>query len=195
MLQALDALATRHALRVLVPYLVGAAEFVHWRDDIRGRLRRPLPLGAMVETPAAALAIGDLLAAADFVAVGCNDLMQCLFAADRDVAAVSGLLDPYAPVLYHLLREMAVQAGRRLNDVQLCGLLPQIRGVMPLLLGLGYRAYSVEPTLMPARAASVRRVDTAAARALVESVCRTRDASEVRRLLEVHPGPGWSVAG
>jgi phosphoenolpyruvate-protein kinase (PTS system EI component) len=195
MLQALDALADRQDLRVLVPYLVSAEEFVHWRDDIRGRLRRPLTLGAMVETPAAALAIGELLAQGDFVAVGCNDLMQCLFAADRDIAEVSYLLDPYAPLLYRLLRQMAVQAGARLGDVQLCGLLPQIDGVLPLLLGLGYRAFSVEPTLIPALATSVRRTDILASAALADAVCAAPDADSVRRLVGARSGPGWCIVG
>jgi hypothetical protein len=53
------------------------------------RLNGALLIGAMAETPAAALAIDELADCADFAAVGCNDLMQCFFGVDRDVAELS----------------------------------------------------------------------------------------------------------
>jgi phosphotransferase system enzyme I (PtsI) len=82
-----------------------------------------------------------------------------------------------------------------LGDMQLCGLLPQIDGVLPLLLGFGYRAFSVEPTLIPALATSVRRTDILASAALADAVCAAPDADSVRRLVGARSGPGWCIVG
>lgn len=93
-LDALAALGGEYDLRMLIPYLTRLEELERWRQEITARLTEPMPVGAMLETPAAALAVANWLETADFVALGCNDLMQCLFAADRDQPALRHLLDP-----------------------------------------------------------------------------------------------------
>jgi phosphoenolpyruvate-protein kinase (PTS system EI component) len=143
----------------------------------------------MVETPAAALDIAQFCEAADFVALGTNDLMQCLFAADRDLPELRDYLDPYAPVLYRFLRQVAELAGPHLHRVQVCGALSQLRGVLPLLLGLGYRVFSVDPVFIPYLARDVTATDTTAARALVDTVCGVRTSEEVREHLGFSPAP------
>lgn len=192
-LRALARLAVRHELAVLVPFLARPEEFRRWRKEIERLLPVPLPLGAMLETPAAVLALRDFANLADFVAIGCNDLMQCLFAADRDVPEVSHLLDPYAPVLFRLLRQAAEAAGEDRARVQICGLLPQVPGVLPVLLGLGYRAFSLEPRLIPHLAAVVLRTDMASAERLAAAVCAAVDADGVRELLGAGAGSAWAL--
>ncbi len=103
----------------------------------------------MAESPAAVLAMPHWFEVADFVAIGCNDLMQCLFAADRDLAEVRRHLDPYSPELFRFLKQAAEAAGDNINKVQLCGLLPQLPGVLPVLLGMGFRVFSVAPVMIP----------------------------------------------
>ncbi|HUW27193.1 MAG TPA: putative PEP-binding protein [Sulfuriferula sp.] len=182
-LAALDTLAKAYRLGVLVPYVVALDELLHWRNEIARRLTATLPVGVMAEAPAAVLAMSEWLEAVDFLALGCNDLMQCLFAADRDLPELSGFLDPYAPVLHRFLWQAAVATGSRLARVQVCGLLPQLPGVLPVLLGMGYRAFSVDPAWIPYLAQTVRRTDVAAAVALAEQVCGARRPAEVRALL------------
>jgi phosphoenolpyruvate-protein kinase (PTS system EI component) len=182
-LEALAALAPKWPLRLLLPYVNSAAEARTWRYKIFPRV--PLPLGVMAETPAAALDIGALLKVADFVALGTNDLMQCLFGADRDQLAVRDYLDPYAPVLYRLLAEVAQAAGANLARVQVCGLLSQLPGVLPVLLGLGYRTFSVDSVFLPWLAETVRTTHTLKATLLAAKVCRAGDRTSVRDLLGV----------
>lgn len=181
-LEAIGQLAAGFDLRVLIPYLVRYEELAYWRDDIARWLPGSVTIGGMTETPSGVLDIANWLNAGDFLAIGCNDLMQCLFGADRDLPAVHRYLDPYAPVLFRLLRQAAHRAGTRLARVQLCGLLPQLRGVLPVLLGLGYRAFSVESTLIPYLAQTVRATDAGSAQGLAEQVCA---AVETRQVLEV----------
>lgn len=184
-LGAIAALAERHRLQVIIPYLTRYEELQRHADWVREQLPATIPVGAMVETPAAALDLTDWLAVADFVAVGCNDLMQGLFAADRDRPELAGFLDPYTPVLFRLLGQMAQAAGEQLHRVRLCGVLPQLPGVLPVLTGLGYRAFSVDAVHIPYLADSVRRVRLAGCGELASRVRAERTAAAVRAL--VHP--------
>ncbi len=183
--EAIARLAPDFELSLLIPYVVLPEEFRHWRQEIENRLPVPMAVGSMAETPAAAFGIADLLAEADFVALGCNDLMQCLFAADRDLPQLRGLLDPYAPVLFRFLRQVAEAAREHISRVQVCGLLSQLPHILPVLLGLGYRAFSVDPYFIPFLARSVRQTDTQAAAAQATAICGARDAASVRLLLEL----------
>ncbi len=189
-LEAVDALAGEFELRVLLPYVADCAELHAWRGDVCERLSRPVPIGAMAETPAAALQIGAWLETADFVAIGCNDLMQCLFGADRDRAELARYLDHLAPPLYRFLALVAESAGDRLDAVQLCGVLPQLPGVLPILLGLGFRVYSVEANLLPWLGQAIAQARISDAQALAEQVCAARDAAAVRQLVGVPVKPG-----
>ena len=181
-LEALGRLAPETRFGVLLPYVASLAELETLAAEIRRRLPA-VPIGVMLETPAAALAAGDFLAVADFAALGCNDLMQCLFAADRDLPELRVWLDPHAPVLFRFLRAVAEQAGQTVGAIQVCGLLPQWPGILPLLLGLGYRAFSVDPVTIPWLAASVAQTDTGDAAKLAASACAARRPDEVKRLL------------
>ncbi len=182
-LAAIDALDSRFDVRLLIPYLVRLEELRYWRDRLCRELSRPLAVGAMVETPAGALDLANWFDSADFVAIGCNDLMQCLFAADRDHPELRGYLDPYAPLLFRFFRQVADAAAARLPRVQLCGLLSQLPGVLPVLLGLGYRVFSVDAALIPYLARSVRATSIRAARALAAEVCAAQESRQVTAVL------------
>ncbi len=184
-LAALDSLDRHCDIRLLIPYLVRLEELQYWSEYLRRRLSRPLSLGAMVETPAGALDLVNWFDSADFVALGCNDLMQCLFAADRDRPELRHYLDPYAPLLFRFFRQVADAAAAQLERVQLCGLLSQLPGVLPVLLGLGYRAFSVDVSLIPYLARSVETTSVEAATTLAQQVCAARTSREVTDLLGV----------
>ncbi len=183
-LAALGRLAGRYRLGVLLPYVASLAELEALVAEIRSRLQDAVSLGVMLETPAAALAVGEFLSVVDFAALGCNDLMQCLFAADRDAPELRAWLDPHAPALYRFLDTVALLAGTSVGTLQVCGLLPQRPGILPVLLGLGYRAFSVDPVMIPWLAQSVRRIDARRAAQLARAVCEAHRPAEVKRLLD-----------
>ena len=62
-----------------------------------------VPLGVMIEVPAAALCIEEIVREVDFVSIGSNDLIQYLMAADRDNPKVAHLCEPFSPALLRLL--------------------------------------------------------------------------------------------
>jgi phosphoenolpyruvate-protein kinase (PTS system EI component) len=181
----LATLASDFNLRILIPYLVRLEEFEYWRDVFRKKIPPKIPIGAMAETPAAVLDIRALLSRADFVAIGCNDLMQNIYAADRDEETLRDYLDPYAPVLFRLLRHAAKQAGDRLQHVQLCGVLPQLQGVLPILLGLGYRAFSIDAPFIPYLANDIMGISRDACERLAEQVCAAQTTMEVLEILHL----------
>jgi phosphoenolpyruvate-protein kinase (PTS system EI component) len=127
------------------------------------------------------------------MAIGCNDLMQCFFGVDRNIAELSLFLNPCAPALLRFLREVAVAADESVGEVQLCGLLPQSPGVLPLLVGVGFRSFSVEPRMIPRLAETIRGIDTASAAALAETVCSAADSETVRGLLGLPQGSAWAM--
>ncbi|MET0118970.1 MAG: putative PEP-binding protein [Sedimenticola sp.] len=180
----LDGLARSTAtqrVKLLVPYITTLEEMRQLKEWIGSRL--DLPIGAMIETPAAALDIAGHLEIADFAALGTNDLMQCLFAADRDDPALQHYLDPYSPMLYRFLAQIAGEAGEKLPLLQVCGLLSHLPGVLPVMMGLGFRNFSVGAPYIPYLAMTVRATNTSEACALAEDVCRLKERSAVRALL------------
>ncbi len=184
-LVALAGLSNEFPVRLLLPFLVRVEEYDHWLALIRHILPDEVPVGAMAETPAMVLDIAELLKHTDFVAIGCNDLMQSVFAADRDQSALRDYLDPYAPVLYRLFRQVAQEAGEHLNQIQLCGVLSQIQGVLPVLLGLGYRIFSVDAPFLPYLANVVSNVTRVECERLAEQVCAAQTTQEVLKVLQL----------
>ncbi len=184
-LEAVRVLSEQFSLRVLLPYLVRYEELAFWTDRCRRYLPNSVPIGAMAETPAAALDLGNWFDNADFVALGCNDLMQCLFAADRGRSELRNYLDPYAPPLYRFLRQVAIASEQHLQELQLCGVLAQLPGVLPILLGLGYRVFSVEATLIPHLQRAIQDTSIADAEELAEQVCDATWSREVREILGI----------
>lgn len=186
-LTVLGELAPSHAIRLLVPFIVRLEEFCHWQQQVRELVPDTVPVGAMAETLACVLDISRLLDSADFVAIGCNDLMQALYSADRDAAELRYYLDPYAPMLFRLFRQIVDSAGDRLECIQLCGVLPQIRGVLPVLLGLGYRSFSVDAPFIPYLADNLAGVSMHDCTALAADICAARTTQESLEILGLPP--------
>ena len=180
-------------LRLLWPSGAGIEDFACWRDEARRILPAGVAVGAMVESPLELLALPRWLQRADFVSIGCNDLLAHLSAADRDDPAQRLLLDPYRPELFRFLGDAARRAGADLARVQLCGLLSQVDGLLPVLVGLGYRRCSVEPMLIPLLAQRLTGITLANCCSLAAAVCACESASAVRRLLGVPGDVPWGM--
>jgi len=188
---AIGALAQWQAMGVIVPYLTEVAEFRRWRQELADVLPADVAVGAMLETPAAVQEAAAFLGEADFAAIGCNDLMQTFFAADRDTPEVAALLNPYAPALFRFLAGAAAAGDATVDRLTLCGLLPQMPGLLPVLLGLGFRRFSVEPALLPHLARQVAATEPGAAGRLAAAVTAAREPAQVQEALGLPPGAPW----
>ncbi|MDJ0388068.1 phosphoenolpyruvate--protein phosphotransferase [Roseomonas sp. E05] len=152
--------ATQGPVRILLPLVTIPAEVAQAREiyeRVARRLRRrgtPLPdklppLGAMIETPGAALAADAIALEADFFAIGTNDLAMYTLAVDRAEAEVSHLYDPLHPAVLRLV-QFATEAALRLRmPVSVCGEMAGNPRLVPLLLGLGIRALSMNASAIP----------------------------------------------
>ncbi|MFB1488056.1 MULTISPECIES: phosphoenolpyruvate--protein phosphotransferase [unclassified Thiocapsa] len=104
-----------------------------------------LPIGAMIEVPAAALCARALARRLDFLSIGTNDLIQYTLAIDRLDDGVNYLFDPTHPAILRLVR-MTIEAARELNrPVSMCGEMAGDPRFTRLLLGMGLREFSMQP--------------------------------------------------
>jgi phosphotransferase system enzyme I (PtsI) len=104
-----------------------------------------VPVGAMIEIPAAAY-IADLLAReVDFFTIGTNDLIQYCLAVDRADERVSQLYEPLHPSILRMILMVRRAAGRQRIPVSLCGEMASDPALLTLLVGLGLTDFSMTP--------------------------------------------------
>ncbi len=108
-----------------------------------------VPIGLMLEVPAAAVALDTLLEAADFVSIGSNDLVQYLMAADRDNPKVSHLCQPLSPAVLEVLSQTIATCRAAGKSLTLCGEMAAAPRAFLLLFGLGLRSFSMSPAFIP----------------------------------------------
>jgi phosphotransferase system enzyme I (PtsI) len=179
-------------VRLMCPMITTVEEMQRVRAMIRkacGQLQREgkrfktVPVGMMVEVPAAAIAIDSLLREVDFVSIGSNDLVQYLMAADRDNPKVSHLCQPLAPAVLRVLRYVIQHCRRARKPVTLCGEMAGQPRAFPLLLGMGLRQFSMSPSFVPSIKELASHVTVEYARTLVKSVLQLRTTEEVKEFM------------
>jgi phosphoenolpyruvate-protein phosphotransferase len=142
-----------------------------------------IPLGVMLEVPAAALCIDALLDEVDFVSIGSNDLIQYLMAADRDNPKVAHLCEPFGPALYRLLNQIIQACTERGTPVTLCGeMAGRPRCFLPLF-GMGLRRVSMSPAFVPSIKEMLRRLTLPAAQEIADRVLCMSTLGEIRGYL------------
>jgi len=142
-----------------------------------------VPVGVMVETPAAAVMADRLAAVSDFLSVGTNDLTQYTLVVDRGNARLADRFNPHDPSVLRLLK-MVVDAARAAGKpASVCGEMASEPLSAFLLIGLGYDTLAVAPPALPLVKWMVRRVSAARARSAAESALAVRTADAVLELL------------
>jgi phosphotransferase system enzyme I (PtsI) len=121
-----------------------------------------LVIGAMIEVPAAAVSVQDILAEVDFVSLGTNDLLQYFMAADRDNERVVQYNEPTDPAFLWLLEYVMRQATLRGRsaDVAVCGEIASDPRMVPYLVRFGYRCLSITPVAAPAVRKAIAKTRT-----------------------------------
>jgi phosphotransferase system enzyme I (PtsI) len=143
-------------VRVLLPMVACVEEIdlaAEALEASRAQLQREgvavaesVPLGAMIEVPAAVLVCPEIAARCEFLALGSNDLVQYALAADRNNAALAATYDPLHPGVLRLIA-MTVDAARRAKrPLTLCGELAGSADLLPLLIALGLTQFSMHPS-------------------------------------------------
>jgi phosphotransferase system enzyme I (PtsI) len=142
-----------------------------------------IPLGIMIEVPAAALCIEELLNEVDFVSIGSNDLVQYLMAADRDNPSVAHLCEPFSPSLLRLLARVVQACNERNKPVTLCGEMAGWPRCFLPLFGMGLRRLSMNPASVPTIKEVVRRTPLHVAEEITRRVLTMQTTGEIRGYL------------
>jgi len=181
-------------VRVLVPMVSSREEVVSVRrllKTVLAQVRREghevadvIPLGAMIEVPAAAIALPGFVGAVDFLSIGTNDLIQYLLAADRNNEALGELYTPLHPALIRLLYETIRIAHRKGKPVAVCGEMAGDATYAPLLLALGLSEFSLHPNTLLELRRAIRDCDLGALRARAPALLRARDRKSIETWLQ-----------
>jgi phosphoenolpyruvate-protein phosphotransferase (PTS system enzyme I) len=139
-----------------------------------------IPLGIMVETPAAAITADLLAQEVDFISIGTNDLTQYTLAADRNNERVAHLYDSAHPAVLRLI-QMTCEAGRQAGIVVgLCGELAADPEMTEVLLGLGLRELSMGAGRIPEIKQKVRQIHLQAAKQLANQCLHLASGEQVK---------------
>ncbi len=148
-------ISASHPVSILLPMIGGpdelraakrAIESVKTALAEEGITFDPLiPIGAMIETPSAAILIGQLAGEVDFFSVGTNDLVQYLLASDRTSGEMASFYEPPHPAALQVLASLAAAAEAGGGPICLCGEIASEPACTPLLLGPGFPNFSVSP--------------------------------------------------
>ncbi len=145
---------------------------------------RDLPVGMMVETPAAVMMIDHFVEEVDFLSIGTNDLIQYTLAVDRSNKDVVGLYNPADPAVLKLIA-LAINAARRKNvPINMCGQMSGSPLYTMLLLGMGLRRFSATPSAIPEVKNVCRKVTVAECEAVAARVMMMENARDVRSYLK-----------
>jgi multiphosphoryl transfer protein len=174
-------------VRLLLPMITDVSEVRAVRElvqALRAELsqRGPIEIGAMIETPAAALTAERIAAAVDFLSIGSNDLTQYSLAMDRGHPELAPKIDALHPAVLKLI-ELAAAAGQRSGKlVAVCGGMAADPAAVPLLIGVGVRELSVVPAAIPALKRQVREISVSECASLAARCLELESAAEVRAL-------------
>ncbi len=188
-------------LRILVPMVCAAEEMAQMRALLRDCARdlrsagheiaENVELGAMIEVPAAAIALPTMIRQLDFVAIGTNDLVQYTLAVDRNNDHLANLYDPLHPAVLKLLAQTIATAQRAGKRVSLCGEMAGDRRYTALLLALGLTDFSMHPGALLEVREQLATLDRGALRkhaaALLRAPTRARIEAVLARMATSSP--------
>jgi phosphotransferase system enzyme I (PtsI) len=168
-------------LRILLPFVTSADEVRRARaliartaESLRadGFTAASVPVGAMVEVPSAALTADHLAEDADFLSVGTNDLIALTLAVDRNDERTSRFYDPLHASILRLLRFVNRAAVRARRRVAVCGEMAADPRALAMLLGLGFREFSMAPSAIARARRLIAHMAVADARRIVGGALR-----------------------
>ena len=194
-LRAILRASARGGVRVMFPMIVSLAELrdaLALLEECKEELRRQevpfddrIPVGVMIETPAAVFMADELAAEVDFFSIGTNDLTQYVLAVDRGNRRIAAMYDTLHPAVVRAMRLTVDAAHRHGCEVGICGEFAGCAAHAELLVGLGFDELSVAPPSVPAVKDRIRGLETPQAELSARRAVEAATASEVHELIGV----------
>jgi phosphotransferase system enzyme I (PtsI) len=144
-----------------------------------GTVLNPVPIGVMIEVPAAVLTLEVLAQEVDFLCVGTNDLIQYMLAVDRGNPQVAYLFQPLHPSVLQCLHRISSLASRLKKPVRICGEISSNPFFSVLLLGMGFTQLSMNPLSIPAIRKVLHQVPIKASRSIAQHALMLTTSHEV----------------
>ena len=189
---AANAVSSGGRVRVMFPMVTTLEEIRKVRAMVRRAHQQlkdekkpcvEIPIGMMLEVPAAAISINDMLPHVDFVSIGSNDLVQYLMAADRDNPKVSHLCQPLSPPVLKVLATV-IKACRKANKpITLCGEMAGQPRAFVLLFAMGLRSFSMSPAFIPSMKELASHLTEDMGRRVLRKALTLRTTTAVKRYL------------
>lgn len=180
-------------VRILIPMLSSGNELnqtMHHIEEARRSLDedgtpydKKVPVGGMIEIPAAALSLSTFTRRLNFLSIGTNDLIQYLLAIDRADDTVAHLYDPLHPAVLNLMAHIIRSAKQANVPVAVCGELAGDVRLTRVLLGFGLRQFSMHPAHLLSVKQQVLKSDLQKVTGLSHKMLRTDDPEKIEQLL------------
>lgn len=179
-------------VKILIPMVSDLSELKIVRKKVeelqkefkgKGRRQKPIPIGCMIEVPSSALMADAIAEDADFLSIGTNDLVQYILAADRGNVHTANLYFSTHPSILRLIRMVVESANDAKRPLVLCGESAADPLMIPLLLGLGVREFSVAMCHIPQVKHTIRKWKVLDACRLAEGALDCRSAKELEDFL------------
>jgi phosphoenolpyruvate-protein phosphotransferase (PTS system enzyme I) len=188
-LRAIVRASAHGSVQIMIPMLASVSELTAVRDllndaieqvDAKGQPRaETIPLGAMIEVPAAAIMANEFAVIAEFMSIGTNDLIQYALAVDRTSRELAALASPFDPAILRLIRQVVEAGQNRARPVSVCGAMASDPLAVVLLLGMGIRQLSMEAGAIPGIREAIARVAVREAEAMVLETLEMATAGEI----------------
>jgi phosphotransferase system enzyme I (PtsI) len=179
-------------LRIMFPFVSSVEQLREARRLVkeaaaeltrRGEAVPAVPIGVVIEIPAAAYTADLLAREVDFFTIGTNDLIQYCLAVDRADERVSRLYEPLHPAILRVIVMVRRAAGRHRIPVSLCGEMASDPALLTLLVGLGLREFSMTPAAIPTAKQVLAEVRSDDLRALARRILKLATVEEIEREL------------
>ena len=201
-LRAILRASTLRNVRILIPMVTELEEIGEVKllfEEVKRELDREqvkydrqIPLGVMIEVPAAAAITDILVKEVDYISIGTNDLIQYYLAVDRSNEFVSYLYKPFHPSVLRLIKSVIATALREGKDVTVCGEMAADPLAALVLLAFGLRKFSMNPIFIPRIKKTLRSVDLRTVEKVVEEAMSLNTAQDIEehiieKILIKHP--------
>jgi phosphotransferase system enzyme I (PtsP) len=179
--------------RIMFPLIASVDDFVAARDivyecmdqleDENIPFNRDTGLGVMMELPSAVEVADELAREADFLSIGSNDLIQYMLAVDRTNEKVSNLYLSHHPAILRSINRIVAAAKTHGKDVSICGDLSADQRMLPFLLGIGLRSFSIDIVNAPTVQRLVNAVSLKDARQIADRMLDLGRISQIEAYL------------
>ncbi len=176
-------------IRVLIPMITELEEIEEFKIiflEVKEELKRNkvkfdenIPVGVMIEVPAAAAITDILVKEVDYLSIGTNDLIQYYLAVDRSNEFVSYLYKPLHPSVLRLIKYIIDIAQKEGKEITVCGEMAAEPLSAIVLLGIGLRNFSMNPIFIPRIKKALRSVGYKSVKKIVQEAMNLKTAQEI----------------